>query len=107
MALSDREQRVLDDMERSLHATDPRLAASMVDHRPKPRVRRAVVLAAVGALAGLVFVLVGLAMNLVIVSVFGYVLTVAALVIVTDRRNTTAWLTRLKDQGPPRDSQPK
>ncbi len=52
MPLSEHEQRLLEQMERALHAEDPKFASALQGDKLRRRMRRKVVLAAVGALAG-------------------------------------------------------
>ncbi len=85
MPLSDREQRVLDDLERDLLASDPKLVASLVEHQPRLSASRAVALSIAGITVGFVLVLTGLVLNLVVVSVVGFLLIVGAIVRVTGR----------------------
>jgi Flp pilus assembly protein TadB len=76
--LSDHEQRLLDEIEQALYAEDPKFAASVRSARTRSRTRRSAVLCAFGVVAGLALVLVGLLTNLIVLSVAGFVLVVAA-----------------------------
>ena len=78
MPLSDHEQRLLDQIEQALYAEDPKFAASVRSVRARSRTRRGAVLCALGVLAGLALVLVGLITNLIALSVIGFVLVVGA-----------------------------
>ena len=53
MPLSDREQRVLEQMERALQAEDPKFASSFRGPRIRPATRRRLVLGILGVLGGL------------------------------------------------------
>ena len=53
MPLSDREQRVLEQMERALQAEDPKFASSFRGPRIRPATRRRLILGVLGVLAGL------------------------------------------------------
>jgi Protein of unknown function (DUF3040) len=92
--LSDHEQRLLDEIEQALYAEDPKFAASVRSARTRSRTRRAAVLCVLGVLAGLALVLVGLITNLIVLSVVGFVLVVAACgyaaQVVRGRKGTTA-----------------
>jgi hypothetical protein len=76
--LSDHEQRLLDEIEQALYAEDPKFAASVRSARSRSRTRRSAALCVLGVIAGLALVLVGLVANLVVLSVIGFVLVVAA-----------------------------
>jgi hypothetical protein len=76
--LSDHEQRLLDEIEQALYAEDPKFAASVRSARTRSRTRRSAVLCVFGVAAGLALVLVGLVTNLIVLSVIGFVLVVAA-----------------------------
>jgi hypothetical protein len=76
--LSDHEQRLLDEIEQALYAEDPKFAASVRSARRRSRTRRSIVLCALGVVAGLALVLVGLIAEIVALSVVGFVLVVAA-----------------------------
>ena len=78
MPLSDHEQRLLDEIEQALYAEDPKFASAVRSAGVRSRVRRTVLPCALGVLAGLGLVLVGLISNLVALSVIGFVLVVAS-----------------------------
>ena len=78
MPLSDHEQRLLDEIEQALYAEDPKFAASVRSARTRSRVRRTVVLCAVGVIAGLALILVGLIVPVIALSVVGFVLVVGS-----------------------------
>jgi Protein of unknown function (DUF3040) len=76
--LSDHEQRLLDEIEQALYAEDPKFAASVRSARARSRTRRSALLCALGVLAGLALVLVGLITNIIALSVVGFVLVVGS-----------------------------
>ncbi|MDT4938792.1 MAG: hypothetical protein QOG80_2463 [Pseudonocardiales bacterium] len=78
MPLSEHEQRLLDQIEQALYAEDPKFASAVRSARSRSRLRRSIVLAVVGVVAGLGMVLVGLVTSLIVISVIGFVLVVAA-----------------------------
>ena len=83
MPLSEREQRLLDDLERQLRAEDPRLATQMAEP-PRARVDvRRLVLGVVIALAGLGVVLWGVSSHLLPVGVLGTLLLGVGLLVLT------------------------
>jgi Flp pilus assembly protein TadB len=75
--LSEHEQRLLDQIEQALYAEDPKFASAVRSARRHSHARRSVILSAVGLLAGLALVLVGLMTNLIVLSVVGFVFVVA------------------------------
>jgi Flp pilus assembly protein TadB len=81
--LSEHEQRLLDEIEQALYAEDPKFASSVRAARGHSRLRRTVVLCAVGAILGVALVLVGLVTKLIVLAPFGFVLLVASCAYVT------------------------
>ena len=77
MPLSEHEQRLLEQMERALYQEDPKFASSLRHARSGGLDRRRVALGAVGTVAGLALVLVGVATSLPVVGVLGFVVMVA------------------------------
>lgn len=78
MPLSDHEQRLLDQIEQALYAEDPKFASAVRSARSRSRTRRSIMLSALGVLIGLGLVLVGLVASLIVLSVVGFVIVVAA-----------------------------
>jgi hypothetical protein len=78
MPLSEHEQRLLDEIEQALYAEDPKFVSAVRSARSRSRTRRSVAVCVLGVLAGLGLVLVGLLTKLVVLSVLGFVLIVAA-----------------------------
>lgn len=79
MALSEHEQRLLDQIEQALYAEDPKFASAVRSARARRyHPRRWIALSIIGVLAGLAIVLVGLAAKLVFLGVIGFVLIVGA-----------------------------
>jgi Protein of unknown function (DUF3040) len=76
--LSEHEQRLLDEIEQALYAEDPKFASAVRSARAHSRLRRSVVLCALGVVVGLGLVLVGLLANIIALSVVGFVLVVGA-----------------------------
>jgi hypothetical protein len=76
--LSEHEQRLLDQIEQALYAEDPKFASSVRSARTRSRRRRPMVLSVIGVLLGLGLVLVGLVSSVIVLSVVGFVLVVAA-----------------------------
>ena len=80
MALSNEEQRLLEQMEAALAAEDPKLVNALRGTGTRRVHRRRAALAGVGFFAGLVLLLVGMSTHIVF-SVLGFVIMVAAAVI--------------------------
>ena len=78
MALSEEEQKLLDQLEESLRADDPKLAHAMSSRGPRPG-RRRVVLAGVGFVVGLA-VLIGTLQWHPLLSVVGFLVMLASVV---------------------------
>jgi Protein of unknown function (DUF3040) len=74
--LSEHEQRLLDEIEQALYAEDPKFASSVRSARAHRRVRSSLLLGVLGVFVGLGLVLVGLLVNLIALSVVGFVLLV-------------------------------
>ena len=74
MGLTDREKKIIEEMEAALTAEDPRLAASLV----KP-VRPSILLNVIGLLAGIALILAGVIAKLVILGVLGFLVALASL----------------------------
>lgn len=78
MPLSEHEQKLLDQIEQALYAEDPKFASAVRSARSRSRTRRSLTLCVLGVLVGLGLVLVGLVASLIVLSVVGFVLVVAA-----------------------------
>jgi Flp pilus assembly protein TadB len=76
--LSEHEQRLLDQIEQALYAEDPKFASAVRSARSRSRTRRSLMFGIAGVLVGLGLVLVGLVTSLIVLSVVGFVLVVAA-----------------------------
>jgi hypothetical protein len=63
MPLSDHEQRLLEQIEQALYAEDPKFATSVASRKMRSHPRRKLVLAVVGAIAGLALVAVGVTLH--------------------------------------------
>jgi hypothetical protein len=77
--LSEHEQRLLDQIEQALYAEDPKFASAVRSARSRSRIRRSLLVTILGIVAGLGLVLVGLITSLIVLSVIGFVLLVAAI----------------------------
>ena len=79
MPLSENEQRLLEQMERALYAEDPKWASAMRGAVRRSSGARRLLLGISGIVLGLVLLLVGVAQQLVIVGIVGFVVMLAAL----------------------------
>jgi hypothetical protein len=75
--LSEHEQRLLEQMERALHAEDPKFASALQGDKLRRRLRRRVALAAVGVLAGAALIGYGVVAKRVALDVAGGAVVVA------------------------------
>lgn len=88
MALSDEEQRLLEQMEAALTADDPKLASALRGTRARKLQRRRAVLAGIGLLAGVAALVAGIETSPVI-SVLGFVvMLVSSIVLLTSWQQT-------------------
>ena len=78
MPLSEHEQRVLEQLEQAMEAEDPKFATAMRGRSAKARQRRRILFGAIGVVAGLVLVVLGVANGVVVLAVVGFVLMLAA-----------------------------
>ena len=85
MPLSEREQRMLDELEAQLRTEDPRLDTHLRDSRPGGVSVRRVVLGVAIAVAGLAVVLLGVSLQNVIVGVVGVAVMGAGVYVLTSR----------------------
>ena len=76
--LSENEQRLLEQMERALYAEDPKWASAMRGAVRRSSGARRLLLGIGGVVLGLVLLLVGVAQQLVIVGIVGFVVMLAA-----------------------------
>jgi uncharacterized membrane protein len=79
MALSEKEQELLAQMEAALTAEDPKLASTLRGKTPNAVHRRRAALAAIGFIAGVAILIVGMSVSW-IVSVVGFVLMLVSTV---------------------------
>lgn len=79
MPLSEREQRILEQLERELSTEDPKLATTMTEG-PRASFGR-ILIAVLGIVVGLLLLIVGVSQSLAIVGILGFVVMVAAVVV--------------------------
>lgn len=78
--LSEHEQRLLDQIERGLHAEAPKLAAMMHMTDNRGIARRRIIRGAIGLIFGLLILLGGVNLNQVLIGVLGFVLMLVSVV---------------------------
>ncbi|NJC22076.1 hypothetical protein BJ994_001152 [Arthrobacter pigmenti] len=74
MALSEHEQRLLDQLEQQLHADDPKFAHSMASSTPRSMSTRRIVLGSLVTVAGLAVLLLGITNQFIPVGVVGFLI---------------------------------
>jgi hypothetical protein len=101
--LSEHERRQFEQIEAALRAGDPRFAEAVRAADPRVRYRRRVIAAALGFLAGVGLLLAGVAVNVILIAVAGFVIMLAcSLWGVTSYRRMTGSTTGhapVKDRG--------
>ncbi|MBE0009876.1 MULTISPECIES: DUF3040 domain-containing protein [unclassified Arthrobacter] len=85
MALSEHEQRLLDQLEQQLHADDPKFASSMASSTPRSMSTRRIVIGALMAVAGILILLLGVANQIILVGVAGFLVMGAGVYFATTR----------------------
>ena len=85
MALSEHEQRLLDQLEQQLHAEDPKFANSMATSAGRGISTRRIVLGALMAVAGLAVLLLGITEAGIVVGVAGFLVMGAGVYYATTR----------------------
>ena len=89
MPLSEHEQRLLEQMERALYAEDPKFATALRGSDLRGRYRRRAAYGALGFLAGLAMLPVGIARAQIVISVVGFVVMLgSAIWAITNWRRT-------------------
>lgn len=85
MALSEHEQRLLDQLEQQLHADDPKFASSMASSPQRTISTRRIVIGALMAVAGILILLLGVANQIILVGVAGFLVMGAGVYYATSR----------------------
>lgn len=80
MPLSEHEQHLLEQMEQALYAEDPKFASQMQGSAARARLRRRILVGAVGVVAGLGFVFVSILQGNVLWGALGFALMVGGVV---------------------------
>ncbi len=107
MPLSEHEQQLLEQMEQALYAEDPKFASQMQGAGARLAARRRMIIGAVGVVAGLALVLVGVNTTMW-VGAAGFALMVAAVVFaLTPPRRSRAPLGAVQSDGTVRRAAPK
>ena len=82
MPLSEHEQRLLEQMERALHAEDPRLASTLRNGSGRSIDGRRVFLGCLGALVGLTGLIGGVATSIVVLGVVGFLIMLGGVLLI-------------------------
>ncbi|MCW1249541.1 DUF3040 domain-containing protein [Acaricomes phytoseiuli] len=83
MPLSEHEQRLLDQLEQQLHASDPKFASSLGTDQARTVSARHIILGVLVAVAGIVVLLIGIGMQQIFLGVGGFLLMGAGAYIAT------------------------
>ncbi len=78
MPLSEEEQRLLEQMEHALATEDPKFASALRGSTLRARLRRAVIVSALGFFAGVGLLMFGAVLQMTVVTVVGFVLMLGA-----------------------------
>jgi len=76
--LSDEEQRLLEQMEHALATEDPKFASALRGSTLRARLRRAVIVSALGFFAGVGLLMFGAVLQMTVITVVGFVLMLGA-----------------------------
>jgi DUF3040 family protein len=76
--LSEREQRLLEQMEQALYAEDPKFASALRGADLRSRLRRRIAISVLGFLLGVALLMTGAVTQHVVVSILGFVVMLAA-----------------------------
>lgn len=82
MPLSEHEQRLLDQMERALHAEDPRLASALRSGSGRSFNGRRIAVGVLGVLAGLAGLIGGVATSLAVLGVLGFLVMLGGVLLI-------------------------
>ncbi len=88
MALSEHEQRLLDQLEQQLHADDPKFAHSMASSTRRSMSTRRLVIGALVTIAGILILLAGIGSQLIVVGVAGFIVMGAGVYFATTKAKT-------------------
>ena len=106
MPLSEHEQQLLEQMEQALYAEDPKFASQMQGAGARAAARRRIAIGVVGAIVGLVLVLVGVTTALWWVGGLGFAIMVAAVAFAVTPPRRKAALGTVQPDGSVRRSAP-
>ncbi|WP_285314010.1 DUF3040 domain-containing protein [Pseudarthrobacter sp. fls2-241-R2A-168] len=85
MPLSEHEQKLLEQLEKQLHADDPKFASTMQSDPIRSWSARHVIVGVLGAIAGILLLLVGVSTQLIVVGVLGFVVMSGGVYVATLR----------------------
>jgi Protein of unknown function (DUF3040) len=89
MPLSEHEQKLLEQLEKQLHEDDPKFASSMGSDPGRSWSTRHLVIGVLGALAGILLLLLGVSLQLIVVGVLGFVVMGAGVYYATMRSSSS------------------
>lgn len=101
MPLSDNEQKMLEQMERALYAEDPRFASQMKGGRMSTASKRRITVGVCAAVIGLSLVVAGVAAELIVLGVVGFVVMVAGVAWAATPTGKKAGLSSVGTDGTP------
>ncbi len=90
MALSEHEQQLLDQLERQLHTDDPKFAHSMASSTRRSMSTRKLVIGALITIAGISTLLAGIAYQLIVLGVLGFLIMGAGVYFATTKGRAEA-----------------
>ncbi|WP_346959073.1 DUF3040 domain-containing protein [uncultured Arthrobacter sp.] len=88
MPLSEHEQKLLEQLEKQLHEDDPKFASSMGSDPGRSWSTRHLVIGVLGALAGILLLLLGVSLQSILVGVLGFVVMGAGVYFATMRSSS-------------------
>ena len=107
MPLSEEEQRLLEQMEQALAEEDPKFASTLRGSTLRARLRRQVVLSAIGFLAGTGLLMLGVILPMTLVSVAGFVVMLGAAYLFITAWRRGGEVTAEQEAAPPGKAAPR
>jgi len=104
MPLSEHEQKLLEQLEKQLHEDDPKFASSMGSDPGRSWSTRHLVIGVLGALAGILLLLLGVSLQSIIVGVLGFIVMGAGVYFATMRNSGGRAAGAGRKPGKPRSS---
>ncbi|HSU70371.1 MAG TPA: DUF3040 domain-containing protein [Micrococcaceae bacterium] len=104
MPLSEHEQRLLDQLEQQLHAEDPKFASTLGSGPARAFSTRHIVIGALGAVVGILVLLLGVALQAIPLGVLGFLVMGGGVYYATMRRGRRKGSAGAGGSGKPRSS---